>query len=438
MKKIITIVLAIGLATSAFAIHEKYVQGYEFKPSKVNTESNDRAMSFLKNKVVYSVQDTAAGSAIKLYVADVIEQDIELDNAEFSQELTDLGIFGTFAYDESLNKIYFSHYDKATKNYMLYESTQTEEKTWTSPKRLKIAGLQGYRKDGSPLVNAGWLYRAPGLSGFFNPTLADGGKRIYFSADFPIGNGERDIWYVEKEDDTHWSMPQNPGTNVNTKGKEDYPFVIGDKLYFSSDTETNGGTDLFVSEKEGNAWGVAKPLDSVYNSSADDYNLIGTENTIFFVSGRHEGYADDIYRPARLLLEPCPTLAESTPESEPIIQMKTFPWKLFYFDFDKDILNEEFLIELDQLYNTMIDFMQDNDFVIRGHTDSRGTDEYNMRLSKRRAQRIQKLLAEKGIPAKIMHIEPYGESQPVIPDAQTEEEHAQNRRVEVDIVRKNN
>jgi outer membrane protein OmpA-like peptidoglycan-associated protein len=36
-----------------------------------------------------------------------------------------------------------------------------------------------------------------------------------------------------------------------------------------------------------------------------------------------------------------------------------------------------------------------------------------------------------------MHIEPYGESQPVVPDAETEEEHAQNRRVEVDIVRKN-
>jgi len=434
MKKIILTFLALGALINVYAIHEQYIGGYEFLPSKVNTKNDDYAMSFMKNKVIYSVKDAVSGD-IKLYAADVIESEIELDKAQEVPEMTNLGIFGTFAYDESLNKIYFSRYEKSTKNYMLYESTQTGDKTWTSPKRLKIEGLQGYRKDGSPLVNAGWLYRVPGMSGFFNPTLADGGNRIYFSADFPIGNGERDIWYIEKQGNS-WSMPQNPGTNINTKGKEDYPFVIGNKLYFASDTESKGGFDIFVAEKDGNEWGVAKVLAAGYNSSSDDYNLIGTEKTIFFVSGRHSGYADDIYRPERRLVEPCPILAESGIEPEPVIQMKTFPWKLFYFDFDKDVLTEEFLIELDQLYNTMLDFMQDNDFVIRGHTDSRGTDEYNMRLSKRRAQRIQKLLAEKGIPVKIMHIEPYGESQPAVPNAETEEEHAQNRRVEVDIVRK--
>ena len=434
MKKKLTTLLALATFINAYAIHEQYIGGYEFLPSKVNTKNDDYAMSFLKDRVVYSVKDSATNQ-IMLYSAEITGSEIELDNAQEVKEMTELGIFGTFASDESLHKIYFSRYDKSTKNYMLYESTQTGESTWTSPKRLKISGFsKSYRKDGSPLVNAGWLYREPGMSGFFNPTLADGGKRIYFSADFPSGYGERDIWYIEKEGDD-WGLPQNLGTNVNTKGREDYPFVIGNKLYFASDTE-HGVFDLFVSEKEGDAWGVAEALGAGYSSSSDDYNLIGTESAIFFVSGRHTGYADDIYRPMRLQLEPCVLLAEASTEPEPIIQMKTFPWKLFYFDFDKDVLTEEFLIELDQLYNTMLDYMQDNEFVIRGHTDSRGSDAYNDRLSLRRAQRIQKLLVEKGIHASIMHLEAYGERQPAVPDAQTEEEHAQNRRVEVDIVRK--
>jgi len=432
MKKILITFLALITFFNVSAIHEKYIGGYEFLPSKVNTTNDDYAMSLLNGRVIYSVKDAVGG--IKIYAAEIKESEIELENAQEVKEMTDLGIFGTFAYDESLKKIYFSRYEKSTKNYMLYESTQTGERTWTSPKRLKIAGLDSYRKDGSPLVNAGWLYRAPGMSGFFNPTLADGGKRIYFSSDFPVGNGGRDIWYVEKEGNS-WSMPKNAGRNINTKGNEDYPFVIDDKLYFASDTE-NGDFDLFVSIKDGDGWGIAVALGGTYNSSSDDYNLIGTENTIFFVSGRNSGNGDDIYRPERLLIEPCPTLAESRNEPEPIIQMKTFPWKLFYFDFDKDVLTEEFLIELDQLYNTMLDFMQDNDFVIRGHTDSRGSDSYNMSLSKRRAQRIQKLLGEKGIPLSIMKIEYFGKTQLVVPNAETEEEHAQNRRVEVDIIRK--
>ena len=125
MKKIILIFLALVALINVYAIHKQYIGGYEFVPSKINTKHNDYAMSFMKNKVVYSVKDTVSGE-IKLYSADILKSDIEFKGAKEVKEMADLGIFGTFAYDESLNKIYFSRYDKSTNNYMLYESTQKD------------------------------------------------------------------------------------------------------------------------------------------------------------------------------------------------------------------------------------------------------------------------------------------------------------------------
>ena len=114
--------------------------------------------------------------------------------------------------------------------------------------------------------------------------------------------------------------------------------------------------------------------------------------------------------------------------------MAPFPWKLFNFDFDRDLFKPEQQLDLDSLYNTMLVYMDKYDFVVKGHTDTRGSDEYNQKLSIKRANRIRTLLIQKGIPAEKMKIEGYGESMPLIPNAQTEEEHAQNRRVEVDVI----
>ena len=71
---------------------------------------------------------------------------------------------------------------------------------------------------------------------------------------------------------------------------------------------------------------------------------------------------------------------------------------------------------------------------IAGHTDSVGTDEYNMGLSLRRAESVRNYLVDKGIPADRLTIRGYGESQPVADNA-TAEGRFQNRRVE--LIRQN-
>ncbi len=70
---------------------------------------------------------------------------------------------------------------------------------------------------------------------------------------------------------------------------------------------------------------------------------------------------------------------------------------------------------------------------IEGHTDLRGTEEYNMELSQRRAQTVYRLLIREGVDPERLRVEWYGETRPFIPNATTEAEHQANRRVEFHI-----
>ncbi|MGD8317987.1 MAG: OmpA family protein, partial [Myxococcales bacterium] len=72
---------------------------------------------------------------------------------------------------------------------------------------------------------------------------------------------------------------------------------------------------------------------------------------------------------------------------------------------------------------------------VEGHTDKTGSLKYNMRLSKARANTVVRYLVGRGGVAKQrLMAEGFGPTQPLVPDAKTPEELAQNRRVEFHIV----
>lgn len=70
---------------------------------------------------------------------------------------------------------------------------------------------------------------------------------------------------------------------------------------------------------------------------------------------------------------------------------------------------------------------------IAGHTDNVGNDEYNLKLSKSRAEAVAKVFLDRGIDKSRLVIEYYGESKPIATN-DTPEGRAQNRRVEMEIV----
>ncbi|AUQ57377.1 OmpA-like protein [Phaeobacter inhibens] len=71
-------------------------------------------------------------------------------------------------------------------------------------------------------------------------------------------------------------------------------------------------------------------------------------------------------------------------------------------------------------------------FIITGHTDSRASDEYNMRLSQRRANAVAKVGQSVG--ARILEVRGYGERDPRVPN-DSAVNMAQNRRVEIICLR---
>jgi outer membrane protein OmpA-like peptidoglycan-associated protein len=76
----------------------------------------------------------------------------------------------------------------------------------------------------------------------------------------------------------------------------------------------------------------------------------------------------------------------------------------------------------------------DRDLRIEGHTDSKGSDDYNRRLSQQRADAVRSALVGRGYPSEHIQTEGMGETQPV-GDNTSSEGRANNRRVEIVVAR---
>ncbi|WP_294033640.1 OmpA family protein [uncultured Moraxella sp.] len=101
------------------------------------------------------------------------------------------------------------------------------------------------------------------------------------------------------------------------------------------------------------------------------------------------------------------------------------------FAYDDATLNPSFMGSLNQLAQTMKQYDQTT-IVVAGHTDSNGSDAYNMNLSKQRALSVANYLVSQGVSASRIQAVGYGEAQPVASNA-TDAGRAQNRRVELTI-----
>jgi len=116
--------------------------------------------------------------------------------------------------------------------------------------------------------------------------------------------GETDIYISRKLPNGQWSELQNPGSNINTKYKEEFPQFSedGKTLYFASQGHSSmGGFDIFKStwDDEMQVWSPAKNLGYPINTSYDDLSISFTSGgRIAYISSMREGGLGDldIYR----------------------------------------------------------------------------------------------------------------------------------------------
>jgi outer membrane protein OmpA-like peptidoglycan-associated protein len=124
-----------------------------------------------------------------------------------------------------------------------------------------------------------------------------------------------------------------------------------------------------------------------------------------------------------------PVVAEVPPIPEEKVQRRII-LRAVYFDFDKAIIRPDAAPVLDEA----VDMMKSEGIAViaQGHTDSIGTDEYNLKLSRRRADAVRNYLVAHGVAPSRITTEGFGESRPVDTN-DTPEGRAKNRRVELHV-----
>ena len=174
---------------------------------------------------------------------------------------------------------------------------------------------------------------------------------------------------------------------------------------------------------------------------ASQSNVTDLENLTYLLPGAYY-YIDDV----SLVCLNCPsaTVASDSVEVSPTVEAEatiadealhvgaTFVLENIFFDFDKSLLLQQSYVELRHLIDLLTRYPKMK-IEIGGHTDGRGTADYNLRLSESRAKAVADYLVAHGIESRRLQYKGYGKSQPIDTN-DTEEGRARNRRVEFKIL----
>ena len=132
-----------------------------------------------------------------------------------------------------------------------------------------------------------------------HPALSPDEKTLYFASDIPGTVGQSDIYKVDINNGS-FGAPINLGKSINTEGKETFPYVTQDEIYFASDGHPGlGGLDVFVGQIEDN--GNISNIQNVgadINSPKDDFAYVidPVSRRGYFSSNKDGGQgSDDIY-----------------------------------------------------------------------------------------------------------------------------------------------
>ena len=133
-----------------------------------------------------------------------------------------------------------------------------------------------------------------------HPALSPDGKWLYFASDMPGSKGQSDIYRVPIKSNGTYGVPENLGSEINTPGKETFPFISdNNELFFASDGHPGlGGLDIFMSKINSDGTYKCQNIGEPANSPDDDfaYFIDVKTNRGFLSSNRKGGKGfDDIY-----------------------------------------------------------------------------------------------------------------------------------------------
>jgi len=318
-------------------------------------------------------------------------------------------------------------------------------------------------KWGTP-QNAGATINTPGDEMF--PSVHE--NTLYFSSTGHVGMGGLDIFKAEGTKSS-FTAPINLGVPVNSPS-DDFAFVVleageeGSKGYLSSNRTGGAGSDdiySFTYQKPKvniQLEGIARDKKTNELLSALTFSLHDQSGQLLAKNktGLNGVASFDIQKGQHLKLtgEKSGYMSETisvepvNPQRDTIIRVtmllqsvqkvgEKFVLEDIYYDFDKYHIRQDAALILDKLVATM----RDNPTLrieLSSHTDSRGSDSYNMSLSQKRAQAAVDYIVGRGIARDRMVAKGYGETRLVNKCSNgvkcTEEEHQKNRRTEIEVL----
>lgn len=136
---------------------------------------------------------------------------------------------------------------------------------------------------------------------YSHPALSPDGEKMVFSSNRSESLGGLDL-FISNREGTDWSAPINLGNLINTKGDELTPFLDQDNnLYFSSDgISGSGGYDIFFCRYNGGKWDKPVNLTELINTPDDDlaFKLSRTDGKSAFYTTRYKraGKAPQLFK----------------------------------------------------------------------------------------------------------------------------------------------
>ena len=288
--------------------------------------------------------------------------------------------------------------------------------------RLTSAGLGGVENVGAPV-------NTPGDEMF--PTFRPNGD-LYFSSDGHPGMGGLDVFIATVGSNGRYQL-EHPGYPLNSHG-DDFGLTfegVKNRGFFSSNRDNGRGFDHIYSFENSeiiqSIKGWVYEMDG-YELPAAQVYLVGDDGTNMKLSVKGDGSFEQVIKPnvhyvmlasckgflnhkEELCVEPATDSEEYTLQF-PLasIRVPVLIDNIFY-DFDKATLRPESTAALDEL----VKMLQENPNVtieLSAHTDYRGSEAYNERLSQKRAESVVNYLIEHGIDEARLQPVGYGKMKP--------------------------